>query len=242
MRIGIRLFAALAVGLLALLFAGCGGGGNGPNLPDPIIRFINSSPDSNPLDFFINTDKDASALAYLSSSIDITTKQGDHDLTVQDSTTQNELDAIAFTFSRNVKYVGLTVGLENFGTENLKRLQLLAFSYDKTPPNGTKARLLIVHGYMRAPGFDTPNIDFQSPGNNPQFSSPNIAFASSPAVLLIDAGVSLPFQARRAGTENVLASDPGTTFDAGGIYLTLVTGVEAQVGVEAPQIKYIKLN
>ncbi|HVT14482.1 MAG TPA: DUF4397 domain-containing protein [Fimbriimonadaceae bacterium] len=235
--------------MLTAGLAGCGGGGTGPNLPDPIIRFVNCSPDSNPLDFYINTDNEAPALTYLNSSADITTKKADHDLSVNDSVTTDELDAIAFTFAQDDKYLALTVGLENFGSEFQKRLQLLAFQYDKNPPNGTKARLLIIHGYVRSPGFDTPNIDFQGgdvgsyDSNNPQFAATDITFASpTPSILEVDSGVPLIFQARRAGTENVLAEDPSTTFDSGGIYLALVTGVEGQTGTEVPQVKYIKLN
>lgn len=248
MRIGLAFLLALAACVLTAGLAGCGGGGTGPNLPDPIIRFVNSSPDSNPLDFFINTDNKAPALAYLSSSPDITTKKADHDVSVQDSVTQDELDALAFTFVQDNKYLALTVGLENYGSESLKRLQLLTFQYDKNPPNGTKARLMIMHGYMRAPGFSTPNIDFQGGDvstydpNNPQFISPNLPFAVTPTILEVDSDVPLIFQARRAGTENVLAEDTSHTFDSGGIYLALVTGVEGQVGAQAPQIVYIKLN
>jgi hypothetical protein len=243
MRIGLGLLIAAAASTLVVALAGCGGGGVGSNLPDPTVLFINSSPDSNPLDFFINTDKKATALAFLDPAPVATTKKADHDISVQDSTDQSELDATAFSFADDTKYVSLALGLENYGAETLKRLRLVTFQYDKNAPNGTKARLLVIHGFMRQTGFDTPNIDFQNPGDNPQFSAQNIAFASSqPSTLTVDSGVSLIFQARRAGTENVYASDPGKTFDAGGIYLALVTGVENGVGNQAPQIKYIKLN
>lgn len=249
MRKGLALCLALTVGALALLVAGCGGGGNNVTLPDPLVRYVNSSPDSNPLDFFYDTDKKASALAYLDSSADFSIKKGDHDVSVQDSTNQVELDALAFTFNQDNKYLALTVGLLNYGAEAEKRLRLLAFNYDKNPPNGSRARLLIIHAYMRSTGFQTPNIDFQGGSvstydpNNPQFKVTDIAFAGSqPNTLEVDSGVPLIFQARRAGTENVLAEDTSTTFDQGGIYLTLVSGVEGAVGTSAPQVKYIKLN
>src|SRR5579862_6239859 len=137
MRIGFRVWSTIAALVLSLALVGCGGGG-GSNLPDPIIRFINSSPDSNPLDFYKDATKEASALAYLSSSADLTIHTFDttngNALSVQDSTNPalGQLDSIIFTFARNQKYLGLTVGLENYGAENLKRLQLLAFQYNKT--------------------------------------------------------------------------------------------------------------
>src|SRR5579862_5831437 len=249
MRIGSVIGIAFAGMMLVASLAGCGGGGGGSSLPDPIVRFVNASPDSNPLDFFINTDKKAAALAYVNTSPEVMTKKGDHDISAQDSTNQIVQDDIAFTFAQDNKYIAMTAGLENFGAENLKRLRLIAFQFDKNPPNGSQARLLIMHCYMRAPGFDTPSIDFQGGAvgsydpNNPQFASTNIGFAAAqPAVLSVDSGIPLIFQARRASTENVLASDASTTFDQGGIYLAIVSGVENAVGVEAPQVKYIKLN
>jgi len=249
MRIGFALVLAIAACALAALLSGCGGGGNPSGLPDPLIRFVNCSPDSNPLDFFINLDNKAPALTFLSSTGDLSTKRGDKDISVQDSTNQIEQDALSFTFADDNKYVSMTVGLENFGAENQKRLRLLAFQYDKNAPNGSTARLLIVHAYMRATGFDTPNIDFQGGNtgtydpNNPQFKVTDVPFANAtPSTLEVDSGVPLIFQARRAGTENVVASDASTTFDAGGIYLALITGVEGGAGVEAPQVKYIKIN
>lgn len=248
MRIGFVFLMVLAAAVLTAALSGCGGGGGSSNLPDPIIRFINSSPDANPIDFFINSDNKAPAIGYLGDSGEVTTKNGDKDVSAEDSTTQDVLDSIAFTFERDKKYVGMTLGLENFGTENEKRLRVLAFSFDKNPPNGSKARLLVIHGYMRETGFQTPSIDFQGGDvgtydpNNPQFSVTNLGFGADPTELEVDAGVPLIFQARRAGTENVVASDANTTFDDGGIYLAIVTGIENGAGASAPQVKYIKIN
>lgn len=247
MRIGLALCLALAA-LVSAALVGCGGGGGG-NLPDPIIRFVNASPDSNPLDFNYDMDVKAGALTYLSDSGEVSVDNGDHDVSIWDSVTQDEIDAIAFTFAKDKKYVSVAVGQEFYGSELEKRLRVFAFEYNKNPPNGTKARLLILHGFLRESGFSTPNIDFQGgiassyDPNNPQFKVSDIAFANSqPSELEVDAGQPLLFQARRAGTENVYASDPGFTFDSGGIYLALVVGIENGSGAQAPQIKYIKIG
>jgi hypothetical protein len=241
MRIGLGLLTAVVLG--ALLTAGCGGGNGGSDLPDPTIRFVNSSPDSNPQDFYIDTTKKASAIAYATSSAEVTNDNGDRDITVKDPTaTPDTLDAITFTLEKDKQYIALTLGLQNFLTENAKRLRLISFSYNKNAPNGNTARLLIEHGFMRSAGFDTPTIDFQNPGENPQFKLAGIPFAAgAPGELEVDAGVPLTFQARRADTENVYASSTDT-FLPGKIYLALVTGVEGAVGAQAPQIKYILLN
>ena len=248
MRIGFAFVSAMIAVVLVAALAGCGGGGGGSPLPDPIVRFINSSPDSNPLDYSINADQKATGIAYLDNSGEITIENGDRDVIVADSVTTNILDTIAVSFERDKKYIEMTVGLENFGVENEKRLRLLNFFFDKNPPNGTRARLLIIHAYMREAGFQTPNIDFQGgvvgsyDSNNPLFHISDLPFGSLPAELEVDAEQPLIFEARRAGTENVITSDPSTTFDAGGIYLALVTGLEGGPGAQAPQVKYIKIN
>jgi hypothetical protein len=249
MRFGFAFVLALATAVLTTVLVGCGGGGSGSGLPDPTIRFVNASPDSNPQDFFIALIEKASGVTFISSSAEVTTQKGDKDVSVQDATDQTVLDAVAFNFADDKKYVGITVGLQNFGIETLKRLRLIAFEYDKNPPNGSKARLLVVHAFLRAPGFDTPNIDFQGGAvgsydpNNPQYSVTDVAFgADAPTELEVDSDVALIFQARRTETENVYAADPSFTFDAGGIYLAIVTGVEGAVGIQAPQVKYIKIN
>src|SRR4051812_9946536 len=93
MRIGIGVLLLLVIGSVALAVAGCSGGGNS-NLPDPVVRFVNSSPDANPLDYLYDNDLKATGLNYLASSAEFTVKQGDHDFSVQDSTNQNILDAL----------------------------------------------------------------------------------------------------------------------------------------------------
>lgn len=253
MRIGIVWLFAMICGLAVLAaVAGCGGGGGGSNLPDPLLRFVNASPDANPLIFRVDSNDDSlqsSALAYQASSADLGfDDDGDVDLRLIDSVGSAELDAIAFTLTRDRKYVVLAKGLQNYGNELLKRLRLVAFQYDKNAPNGTRARLLVIHAFMREAGFDTDNLDFQGgevglyDPNNPQFEVENIGFdADNASVKEVDAGVPLIFEARRAGTENVYASST-FTFDAGGIYLALITGIEGQPGALAPQIQYIKLN
>ncbi len=239
---------------MALGLIGCGGGGGG-DLPDPTDRFVNASPDANPLDFFIDADKKASALTYLTTSTDQNISSGDRDASVVDSTTSDNLDAQALTFDKDKKYVTLAIGLENWqfnlgdpnDDEPDKRLRLVTGPYTKTTPNGTTARLVIVHAFMRKQGFQTPGIDFQSfDAGNPQapplYSKPGIQFASAPVELTVNSNDSIVFQARREGTENPFAQSAATVFDTGGIYLAIVAGIEDAVGSQAPQIKFIKIN
>lgn len=247
MRIGFGLLLALTA-VVCTALVGCAGGGGG-SLPDPTIRFINSSPDANPIDFHIDQNTEASAVGYLVDTGEITVEHGDTDVSIWDNTTGDEIDAIAMNLAEDKKYVALAVGLEFYGSELEKRLRVIGFQYDKNPPNGSKARLLIVNAYSREAGFSTPDIDFQGgqvgsyDPNNPQYKKEDIVFgAGAPSELEVDSSVPLIFQARRADTENVLASDTNFTFDEGGIYIALVTGIENGAGAQAPQVEYIKLN
>ncbi len=242
MNLAKQFFALAFGGILALFVAGCSGGGGGNSLPDPMIRFMNSSPDSNPLTFNYDTTSEATDLTYLQLSSNVTVDDGDHAINLVDTVSGDVIDAISSTFNKDTRYLTIAKGLLNYGTENEKRLRLINFTYDKTAPNGTKARLLIIHAFNRAAGFMTPNIDFQNPGNNPLYAVTDISYTEeTPRTLVVDSDVSLEFDARRASTENVYASAT-QTFDAGGIYLALITGIEGGTGAQAPSIQFIKLN
>jgi hypothetical protein len=236
--------ALLKVMLAALTIAamvGCGGGGGGgSSVPKPTIKFLNASPDSTALTFLMNDDVRASGLAYLESSPTfVTIDPNDYDMFVREDGSPEDLDAITATLGADKDFVATAIGLENFGTENLKRIRIVPIEVDMTAPNGSKARLYILHTFNRQVGFDTPAIDFQSPGDNPQYKVTGINFAGA-ATLTVDSG-SQTFEARRAGTENVYATAT-QALDAGGIYIVLFTGIEGQVGTQAPQLVFVKLN
>jgi hypothetical protein len=150
-----------------------------------------------------------------------------------------ELDAIAASFSNDNEYLIACVGLENFGTEFLKRLRLRSLAIDLTAPNGNKSRLYVLHAFNRSTGLETPNIDLRNPGDNPQYKVENIAFGDI-GTLEIDASTQT-FVARRNESESVYATNTGT-FVPGGIYLVIVGGLEGAVGVQEPRIEFIKIN
>lgn len=229
----------LCIGV-GLLVVGCGGTGGNGSLPNPVIRFINVSPDSVALDVLVDDDTIASAIAYLGSSPDFTSVEpGDRDVVMLENGTTLELTADVHAFAKDKSYLTVALGLENFGTENLKRLRSLVFEIDRTVPNGNKARLFVVHAYNRAPGFDTPNIDFQTPGDNPLFKIPNMAFGDD-ATISIDSGVQT-LEARRNGTTAVLAT--GTfTLEAGKLYAAIVTGIEDAASPQDPRILLVEIQ
>ena len=224
--------------LVALFLVGCGGSG-GPGLPDPVVRVINASPDTTALDFLVDDATIGSAIVPLGSSPDFTVVDpGDRDLVLLENGTTTELVAEVQTFAKDGDYIAVALGLKVFDTEDLKRLRALLFQVDRTVPNGNKARLYVVHAYNRAAGFLTPNIDFQTRGDNPLFQIANMPFGNN-ASLTVDSGAQT-YEARRAGTTSVLAST-STTLVAGKIYVCIVGGIEGAASPQEPRITFIEI-
>jgi len=232
-------FAVLLL-LVPLALSGCGGGGsNNPILPPPTLRFLNGVPDSTRLDFYIDDTLQAGSLNFLAMSVSSNTPAGDHDVTVQETGTITQLDAVAQTFNGNTSYFVTAIGLENFGSEFDKRVRDVFITPNLTVPNGNKSRLIIVQGFNRAVGFATPNVDFKQPGDNVAIDVTNIAFGTSKSID-IDSGTQ-EFVVQRSGTVQVYI-DQTFTFVPGKIYVALIDGMEGGTGTLAPQIQYILVN
>ncbi len=226
----------------ALAVVGCGGsGGSGTATSKPKIRVINASPDSNPVEVQFTTVDLEAGLAYLDTSSVFHEKKADtYDVAVFDSVTSDSLWSETTTVANDKKYLVVTYGLENYGTETIKRLRTAEFVVDLTSPVGNKAKLIVFHAFNRGVGFDTPAIDFQNPGDNPQYALANITFGGQQSIT-VDSGNSLTFDVRRNGTQQVYASTT-PNLDAGGVYLALVSGVEGAVSPQDPRVTFFKLN
>lgn len=226
---------------MGLVLMACGGaGGSGNNLPDPTIRFFNGSPDSVALNFLIDDTVEGSQLAFLQSTPDFESKDdGIKDIRIQEDGTSVDLWSEVLDMQKDHSYLVSAIGLENFGAEPLKRIRFVIADLDRTPPNGTRAELIILHGYNREAGLETPGIDFQTPGDNPQFSTTGIGYAEL-RQLDVDAG-NWTFEARREGTETILVSQ-NVTLGGGKIYAVYILGVENGVGNLAPRIEFVELQ
>lgn len=231
-----------------LALAGCGGTGGGTfQSADPRIYFVSGSSDTPSFDFKIDANLKAGNVAFGTVSPMATTTADVHDIILQQTGTTNQLDALTNTFNSDTDTLAFAVGLQNpdpndiFGNE--KRLMLAAQQVNLKAPNGTKVRLIVIQGYSRASGFETPQVDLRPPGNNVPTGSTlsNIDFGT---LQTIDVDTTQnTFVIRRSGTEQVYIGPVTFQFQSGSIYILLISGVEgATAGNLKPQMKLIKFK
>ncbi|MCH7944462.1 MAG: DUF4397 domain-containing protein [Armatimonadetes bacterium] len=243
-----RRIAACACAL-AVLTAGCGGGGGGLVGENPTVFLVNASPDSAALDFLLNEDVRGLDFQYLETALDfeqipfISDADGAYDLITRDNVTGEEYDAENRVFDRSTDSAIIAVGIQGFvAGEEIKRLRSIVVDIDRTVPNGNKARLYVVHAFVRETGFSTPQIVFQNAGDNPQFATGGIDFAST-ASLTVDSG-EMDWVAKREDADSpVIYAQKTETLDPGGLYLVLVSGVENDPdAAKQPKLTFVKLT
>lgn len=231
--------AGLAALAMNALWA-CGGGGGGANTNPPRLRYLNGSPDSAPLTFKLDSDNRVTGVTYpgVSPNIDSVMQDG-YDFAVAEDGDNPDLDSAAFGIVNEHEYLVGAVGLKNFGDEFFKRLRLVVYDVNLTPPNGNRSRIYAINGFVRAVGFDTPAVDLRNPVENPTYKIENIAFGGI-GTAEIDSSTQT-FEARRNGSTTVYATGTGT-FEPGGVYVAMIAGIEGGVGTQAPRIEFLRIN
>ncbi|MBX3119100.1 MAG: DUF4397 domain-containing protein [Fimbriimonadaceae bacterium] len=205
-----------------------------------MARFFNGSSDSGPLDFWLNDDNKAPSISFDTATPAFEEVKPDElDVILNSAGVQDQLDALLFTFVKDKDYIIAALGLENYGSEPLKRLRLVVQEVNRKFINGNVSRLVIFHGYNRETGFETPEVDFQNPGSNPQFKVSEIAFAAAKTAN-ITSGVQ-NFEVRTSGTENIIVTAthnllPGKT------YAVFILGQENGTGDFTPKVTFIELE
>jgi hypothetical protein len=233
----------------AMLLAGCGGGGGTGLGPDPTVFFIDASADAGLIDFLLNNVFKETAMDYLDTSTDFTgvtyvsDESGGYDLVVQDNATGDDYDAENRVFSPDTHSVIVALGLANFATgEELKRLRSIVFTVDRNAPTGNKARLYVVHAFVREAGQATPQIKFQNAGANPQFFTSGIDFGGVSSIV-VDSGTMDWWAKREDATGDVVYASATYTLDPSSVYVVLVSGIENDPDVnKQPKLTFIKLT
>ncbi len=235
----------LILGVLgALALFGCGGGGGGSSTKPARVAYVNASPDAGNLDFLLDSDTKASAVSFGTATAFANVKPADYDASILATGNPEILWSEAKTFTANSDNLVVAVGLANpdtsQDTEQDKRILFTFAGIDRSVPTGNRARLIIVHAFVRQVGFGTPAIDFKGPGDNPVVGadSANIAFGGT-RTIVVDSGAQT-FQIRQNGTDQVFME--GTfTLAPSSVYLALVSGFEGTAGATAPAIRLIPL-
>lgn len=230
---GIVLLAAGSVLMAGLGLSGCGGENVGIELPDPVLMFLNASPDSGDIEFLLNGEVVQPGLAYLEKSpqfIEVeyeSDQDGGYDLTTKDAASDLEFDREFVVFNRDTSNLIVAVGIrDHLDSEPEKRVRHYRFTLDRIQPIGNKSRLIVVHAMNRQPGDMTPSIQFRNPGDNPQYRLNDIAVGAA-RTLVVDSGT-WDWEVRRqdADGEVIYATSTGKALEPGKIYIVLVSGIE----------------
>lgn len=253
--------AALVAGFMVVgLLAGCGGktfSGEDAR-PDPTLLFVNASLASVRLDFLMNDALVDGNVAFLGTSPDfrsfrfISESDGGYDASIRPAGGGEEFDRFGFAPARESHSIAMAIGTPDFGTEFLKRCQILAFMVDRERPTGNRARVTFINALLRAPGSESPPVRFQTidpddpfSEENPLFSVSDVQYASvgDSQTLAVDA-TTLTFQARRSDVDGVVVfAEREFAFGAGKIYLGVLTGQEGATDPALrPTIRFIELT
>lgn len=231
----------------AALLIGCGGNGTGSELPDPNVFFVNGSADAGNLRLQFNEDVSDGPRGYLETSPDFfpiefkTETEEGYDVALATPDLSEIFDLDARVFERNSDTIILALGQRNFAAgEEAKRLRTLFLNVNRAPVGANSARLIIVQGFNRGPGNQTPNVDFKNPGDNPEFRVANLGFLNNGEVT-IDAGRPFTWVIQRSDTEAIYATTTVTL--SAGTFLVLLSGTEGATDpAQQPRITFIPLT
>ncbi len=239
------------VGALALFGCGGGGGGNdGGSSPSTArVAFVNASPDAGALDFRRDGDTKASNVAFAMASGFSTVGSGDADFSVRTAgggeDVWSQSNAPAADTDNLVVGVGLLTPPSDTTvtppvSELGKRLVLAFSQIDRTTPTGNRARLIVVNGFVRQAGYETPAIDFLTTDTPASVTVSNIAFGAIQSQD-VDSGTTT-FQVRQTNTDQVFVVGTPLTLAPGKVYVALVSGVEGATDTSLPAIRLIPIS
>lgn len=226
----------LIVLILAGLSAGCGGGQTQVKI---YHRFTNVVPDVATADYYVNDSIHTPALAYLLSSTWVKLEDNEN-WTFYDAFeggTQNVLDSIAVQKQNKTSTHVFALGFKTPGAQQ-PGVRLVPVTVQRTTPGGSNARLIWIHGYMRAAGTQTPNVDIYRTGKiAPEIE--DIGFGQTRVGFL--AAGTYTIDVRIAGAQfGNLFSTTNVVLEAGKVYIVLLKGVEGEVGPLAPAVVLIE--
>jgi hypothetical protein len=228
----------VAFGLLGGSILGCGGSSAG-QLPDPNYRFINLCTDAN-LDMLVDDDIEFTNIAFLDATTVFKSKESKlREYAIQENGSTIIIDSQSQAMSENTDNLVISFGLNNFTTENEKRLRFLFQPVNRTIPNGSKARVYGMNAFCRDFGSQNFAVIFKNPGTVSTINFSPVNFGEV-TVQEIDAGPTT-LVAQRQNTDTEVATVT-KTFESGKIYLMALTGTESGIGPGGPAINFIEIS
>jgi len=227
----------IGFGLLVGTLVACGGGSSAV-LPDPNYRFINFCTDAK-LDLLVDDTIEVTNIDFLDDTTTFKSVEPElKDFSIQETGSTVIIDSQVATLVGNTNTLVMAYGLNNFGTENEKRLRFSFQQVNRITPNGSKARVYAFNAFNRDVGNQNFAVVFKNPGtlSSINFSAVNLGEFS---IQEIDSGPQT-LVAQRQNTETEVATVT-KTFEAGKVYIMALTGTESGTGAKAPAISFIEI-
>lgn len=225
------LLTAAAVSIFAIL--GCGGAGRRDTRF--FYRLTNAVTDVSGVDFRVDKNVTNSNVQFGDSTtfVEVNDTEPLIFFDILEAGTNNDIDSIVVE-KQSLQSVHL-FGLGVFNPGSLQpQARLVPVIVNRDQPQGNNARIVLVHGYVRAAGTQTPNIDFVRSGRISPVVE-DLAFGASSTFNL--AAGTYDFEVRIADLmTGVLFTRTGVTIQAGKIYVFLLQGLEGAGGNLTPAI------
>lgn len=180
------------------------------------VRVIHASPDTPPVDVFVDGQKAVSALAFPQATPYLSLPAGPHDVSVfvspSDGTGTPALQA-TLTIETGRDYTVVATGRLGDGS-----LSLLPLTDATNPPAAGKAHVRFIHASP-----DAPPVDIAVRGTSVKLVS-NVPFRGVSPYTPVDAGT-YDLDVLVAGTSNVALALDGVRLDAGTVYTVVAVGL-----------------
>lgn len=233
-------FTRLAAAGVCLAAFGCGGGG-GEVTGDFFLRFTNNVVDL-PGGVDLNLDQEPYAvnLGYGGSTPtydNLTTREDLHFLDLYRAGTRNIVDSLVEVPRLDQSHHIVAIGAADAGAQQ-PLARMVVVNVNRNRPSSNNARLVVLNGFVRIPGRQSPNVDLLRSGRiAPEIA--DLAFGDFKEFLL--AAGTYDFEVRIAGLmSGTLFTKNGVTVEGGKVYLVVIRGLEGETGVFAPDLQFIE--
>lgn len=234
----LRLGTTFALAIALFVLPGCGGGGR--TLKPWFYRFTNAIPNLSALDLYRDEVLVDAGRVYLSSTAytEMNIEEPSFFFDMNEASTSNVVDSIVIDRVDNQSIHIIAIGTNAPGGGNPQPVaRMVPIVITRTTPSGN-ARVIVVHGFQKGIGVQTPNVDIVRTGQIAPIIE-DLEFGRS-AVRTLTPGT-YDFTIRQAGLlKGNIFTKTGVVLEAGKIYLFLLKGVEGSLSPFNPDITIVE--